>query len=210
MAMTQTDCQSWTPVLSAFIDGELAPARERELERHLSACPKCAAQVDDLRTTSALVRVGMEMRADEADFSDFAEKVFAKITPERLPWLERWKLSLSELFTYHRTAVVSSLAAAAIAVLVAVPLALRARTPVGYASSQLAVQQVSTLPDSHLAPVVMKGDNATIIWLVNHRHTLSSDSQPAPTSNVPQEADSGNPSGQNPPLKQQRPRGGEL
>src|SRR5262249_42690335 len=206
MAMTQTDCQSWTPLLSAFIDGELVPARRVELERHLSTCPGCAALMDDLRATSTLIRVGMEMRADEADFSDFADKVFAKVTPERLCWLERWKLSLSELFTYHRTAMVSSLVAAAVAVLLAVPLALSARQPAGYASREMAVQQVSTVPDAHLAPVVMKGDKGTIIWLVNHRHTLVTGSQGEPAApNGSQEGDDGNGAGQNPALKQQRP-----
>ena len=208
--MNRADCQSWTPLLSAFIDGELVSAQRLELERHLSACAKCAARADDLRATSTLIRVGMEMRAEEADFSDFADKVFARITPERLPWLERWKLSLSELLTYHRTAMVSSLVAAGIAVLIAVPLALRARQPAGYASPELAVQLVSTVPDAHLAPVVMKGDQGTIIWLVNHRHTLVMAPQAEPTTNGSQEADGGEAAGQNPSLKQQRPRGGEL
>jgi len=208
--MNRADCQSWTPLLSAFIDGELVSAQRLELERHLSTCAKCAARADDLRATSTLIRVGMEMRAEEADFSDFADKVFARITPERLPWLERWKLSLSELLTYHRTAMVSSLVAAGIAVLIAVPLALRARQPAGYASPELAVQLVSTVPDAHLAPVVMKGDQGTIIWLVNHRHTLVMAPQAEPTTNGSQEADGGEAAGQNPSLKQQRPRGGEL
>jgi len=208
--MNRADCQSWTPLLSAFIDGELVSAQRLELERHLSTCAKCAARADDLRATSTLIRVGMEMRADEADFSDFADKVFARITPERLPWLEQWKLSLSELLTYHRTAMVSSLVAAGIAVLIAVPLALRARQPAGYASPELAVQLVSTVPDAHLAPVVMKGDQGTIIWLVNHRHTLVMAPQAEPTTNGSQEADGGEAAGQNPSLKQQRPRGGEL
>src|SRR5215471_14369579 len=208
--MNRADCQSWTPLLSAFIDGELVSAQRLELERHLSTCAKCAARADDLRATSTMIRVAMEMRADEADFSEFADRVFARITPERLPWLERWKLSLNELLTYHRTAMVSSLVAAGIAVLIAVPLALRARQPAGYASPELAVQLVSTVPDAHLAPVVMKGDQGTIIWLVNHRHTLVMAPQAEPTTNGSQEADGGEAAGQNPSLKQQRPRGGEL
>ena len=208
--MTQTDCQSWTPLLSAFIDGELVPAERTEVERHLSTCSSCATRVDDLRATSTLIRVGMEMQADEADFLEFADKVFARITPERLPWLERWKLSLSELFTYHRTAMDSSLVAAGLAILVAVPLALLSRQPDGYATRELAVQQVSTVADAHLAPVVMKGDTGTIIWLVNHRHTLGAASEADPTANGSQEVDGGDTAGQNPPLKQQRPRGGEL
>jgi anti-sigma factor RsiW len=210
--MTPTDCQSWFPSLSAFIDGELAPARRVQIERHLASCPDCVARVSDLRATSGLVRIGMEMRADEADFSDFFEKVVAKIEPDRVPLWERWKLSLSELFAYHRGAMISSLVTAAVAVLIAVPIALRSRPPIGYASAQLTVQRVSTEPEAHVAPVVMKGDKGnTIIWTVNHRHTLDSAAQPSPANENPnQNLDSQPEPIQKQPLKQQRPRGGEL
>ena len=209
--MTHTDCQSWVPSLSAFIDGELAPARRVQIERHLASCPDCAARVSDLRATSGLVRIGMEMRADEVDFSDFFEKVLAKIEPDRVPLWERWKLSLSELFAYHRGAMISSLATAAVAVLIAVPIALRSRPPTGYASAQLTVQRVSTEPEAHVAPVVMKGDKGnTIIWMVNHRHTLDSAVQPSPANENNQNLDSQPEPIQKQPLKQQRPRGGEL
>jgi anti-sigma factor RsiW len=211
--MTPTDCQSWFPSLSAFIDGELPPARRVQIERHLATCPDCAARVGDLRATSGLVRVGMEMRADEADFSDFFEKVLAKIEPDRVPLWERWKLTLSELFTYHRGAMISSLATAAVAVMIAVPIALRSRPPPGYASAQFTVQRVSTEPESHVAPVVMKGDKGnTIIWTVNHRHTLDAAAgQPSlPAENRNENLDSQPEPIQKQPLKQERPRGGEL
>lgn len=210
--MAQTDCQSWIPLLSAFIDGELAPARRVPFERHLATCRDCTARVSDLRATSAMIRLGMEMQADEADFSGFFEKVMAKVGPERVPLLERWKLSLSELFTYHQVAMVSSLAAAAIAVLIAVPLALRTRSATGYASAQLTVQRVITEPEAHVAPVVMKGDKGnTIIWLVNHKHVIDAAEQPAPVDEKQNENLDSQPEPiQKQPLKQQRPRGGEL
>ncbi len=210
--MTQTDCQSWFPSLSAFIDGELAPARRVEIERHLATCPDCVARVSDFRATSGLVRIGMEMRADEADFSDFFDQVLAKIKPDRVPLWERWKLSVSELFAYHRGAMISSLATAAVAVLIAVPIALRSRPPTGYASAQLTVQRVSTEAEAHIAPVVMKGDKGnTIIWTVNHRHVLDSAVQPSQANeNHNENLDSQPEPIQKQPLKQQRPRGGEL
>ncbi len=153
--MTPTDCQSWFPSLSAFIDGELAPARRVQIEHHLATCRDCSARVSDLRATSGMVRIGMEMRADEADFSDFFDKVLAKIEPHRVPLWERWKLTLSELFAYHRGAMISSLATAAIAVLIAVPIALRSRPPTGYASAQLSgsiIAMFSTLRRSRRKP----------------------------------------------------------
>jgi hypothetical protein len=156
----------------------------------------------------------MEMQADEADFSDFFDKVRAKIKPDSLPVLQGWKLSLSELFTYHRVAMISSLATAAVAAVIAVPFYLQNPSPEaqGYASAQLSVMQVSTHPDAHVAPVVLNGDKGnTIIWLVNHRHVLDSSEQ-SPTADEKQNEnlDSGVEPIQKQPLKQERPRGGEL
>jgi hypothetical protein len=138
----------------------------------------------------------------------------ARVTPERPPLLERWKLSIAELFTYHRGAMISSLVTAAVAVMIAIPLALRSAPPTGYASPRMAVRKVVTVPEAHVAPVVMKGEHGNaIIWLVDHRHLLHSAEgiQPGQSSEgqepnaAPQESEK-----QRPGLNQQRPHGGEL
>lgn len=36
-------------LLSAYLDGELPPARERQVEAHLAGCPGCRAELDGLR-----------------------------------------------------------------------------------------------------------------------------------------------------------------
>jgi anti-sigma factor RsiW len=118
-------CKSFVPLLSPYIDGELSPAERVNVERHLSACRDCTSRAADLRAESALLRVGLEMAVDEVDFKDFTQRVMARVTPERPPLLERLRISLSELFLYHRTAMVSSLATAAVLVLVLVPLLMR-------------------------------------------------------------------------------------
>ncbi|HET8569549.1 MAG TPA: zf-HC2 domain-containing protein [Candidatus Limnocylindria bacterium] len=41
--------------LSAFLDGELAPERRVEVERHLAACRECAARSGELRATARLI-----------------------------------------------------------------------------------------------------------------------------------------------------------
>lgn len=173
------------PLLSPYIDGELTPTERVNVERHLSACKECTGRTADLRAESGLLRVGLEMAVDEVDFKDFAQKVMARVTPEKPPLLERLRLSLSEMFLYQRTAMFSSLATAAVLMLVAVPLLLRDKAPVGYAAERMTVQSVRTYDEARVAPVVMEADNgSTIIWLVDQ------DTQPngaaAPGGDEPQ------------------------
>jgi anti-sigma factor RsiW len=208
-------CQPWIPLLSPFIDGELAPSGRIELERHLAHCEVCRARVGDLRAQSGLVRVGFEMLADEPNFDHFFERVMARVTPERLSLWERWRLSVSELFTYHRTAMVSSLvtATASVALLIGTSLILaNTRTPDGYASALWSVRKVTTVPEAHVAPVVMPAEGGnTIVWLVNHRHLLDSAAgEGSRGAATPEGLDSGTSPIDKLPLKQQRPHGGEL
>ncbi len=163
-------CTRYVPLLSPYIDGELAPAERVTVERHLAACRDCTGRTADLRAESGLVRVGLEMAADEVDFKDFAQKVMARVTPERPPLLERLRLSLSEMMRYQRTAFVSSLATAAVVLLVAVPLLARDSAPVGYAAEHMTVQAVRPHGAARVAPVVMEAeDGNAIIWLVDEQ-----------------------------------------
>jgi anti-sigma factor RsiW len=165
---TNPACDRFFPLLSPFIDGELAPSERVNVERHLAACRRCTASAADLRAASGLLRHSIDLSADEVDFKDFAQKVMARVTPEQPPLLERWKLSLSELFTYHRGAMISSLATAAILLAIGLPLLLKDRTPLGYAAPQMAVETVSIDEKARVAPVVMEvGDGNAIIWLVD-------------------------------------------
>ena len=38
-------------LLSDYLDGELSPQQERELEAHLEGCPKCTDELEELRQT---------------------------------------------------------------------------------------------------------------------------------------------------------------
>ncbi|QSQ22477.1 zf-HC2 domain-containing protein [Pyxidicoccus parkwayensis] len=161
-------CERFVPMLSPYVDGELTPAERVNVERHLSACRDCTGRAADLRAESGLLRVGLDMAVDDVDFKDFAQKVMARVTPEKPPLLERMKLALSEMFLYQRTAMISSLATAAVLVLVALPLLLSDRTPVGYAAERMTVKSIQPYADTRVAPVVMETDNGgTIIWLVD-------------------------------------------
>ncbi|MGA9521708.1 MAG: zf-HC2 domain-containing protein [Myxococcaceae bacterium] len=165
---TNPACKTFFPMLSPFIDGELSPSERQLIERHLGVCPDCTGRVADLRAESGLVRLGMEMLADEADFTGFAQKVMARITPEKPPLLERIRLSVAEFFTYQRAMVATAGVSAAVVALVAVPLILRGGTPYGYASERMAIQEVNVDASAHVAPVVLNTeDGNAIIWLVN-------------------------------------------
>jgi anti-sigma factor RsiW len=196
-------CERFIPLLSPYIDGEVSPTERVNIERHLSACKACTGRAADLRAESGLLRVGLDMAVDEVDFKDFTQKVMARVTPEKPPLLERLRLSLSEMFLYQRTAMISSLATAAVLVLVAVPLLLGNRAPTGYAGERMTVQAVRTYEPAKVAPVVMETDNgSTIIWLVDqdsHTHGASPaldggdeaqsdelEMEEAPLGNVPQ------------------------
>ncbi len=161
-------CERFVPMLSPYVDGELTPAERVTVERHLSACRDCTGRAADLRAESGLLRVGLDMAVDDVDFKDFAQKVMARVTPERPPLLERLKLTLSEMFLYQRTAMVSSLATAAVLLLVGLPLLLSDRAPAGYAAERMTVKSIQPYQDARVAPVVMETENGgTIIWLVD-------------------------------------------
>ena len=172
-------CKSFIPLLSPYIDGELAPAERVNVERHLSACRDCTSRAADLRAESALLRVGLEMAVDEVDFKDFTQRVMARVTPERPPLLERVRISLSELFLYHRTAMVSSLATAAVLALVAVPLlAQRDDVPLGYGGDRMRVRAVRASEGAKVDPVVLESeDGSTIIWVVDQESDARQDDE---------------------------------
>jgi anti-sigma factor RsiW len=51
--MTAMETCRWTAGLSAYLDDELAPAERAAVDRHLTACSRCALVLDDLRMVVA-------------------------------------------------------------------------------------------------------------------------------------------------------------
>jgi anti-sigma factor RsiW len=207
-------CERYVPLLSPYIDGELSPSERVHVERHLSACRDCTGRTADLRAESGLLRVGLDMAVDEVDFKDFAQKVMARVTPEKPPVLERVRLAVSEMFLYQRTAMLSSLATAAVLMLIALPLLLRERAPVGYAAERMTVQAVRIHDEAQVAPVVMETENGgSIIWLVDQTEHGAEPSEVLPDAERPgQDAnkDALVPEPQRPGLKALQPKGGDL
>lgn len=164
--------KEFEPLLSPYVDGELSPEERQAVERHIAADKDSAAQVADFRAASGLTRLSFEMAADEQDFSDFANQVMARVTPQKLPLFERLKLSLSEMFTYQRgTLVTAGAMAFALAAAVGIGFNMRGAGPLdGYANPVVEVQTVQVDGDAQVRPVVMeteKGD--AVIWMVDEK-----------------------------------------
>jgi anti-sigma factor RsiW len=186
-------CQSVVPQLSAFVDGELRPSERQAVEHHLADCKDCTARVADFRAEAGLVRVGLELLADDVDFSKFSSEVLAKITPEKAPFWERMRISAAEMFAHQKWQLATGFAVAAAAIAIVLGVALRPHPPVGYGRQEVAVQSVSTDDAAHVAPVVLKTQGGdAIIWLVNQE----------------KKADGG--TGAKTPAQPTRPTGGEL
>jgi anti-sigma factor RsiW len=198
-------CQTFWPMISAYIDTELKPAERAGLERHLSACPSCTLRASDLRAESALVRVGLDILADEADFKDFSQKVLARVTPEQPPLWERLSLWLSETFTYQRGTLVTVAATAVVVLAVATPLLLSRQVPLGYAQERLEVQAVSVDESQKLEvrPVVLETDTGDAIIFLSEPE----ERKPTPINEEAQEEGALEPAT---PVLEKRPNGGEL
>lgn len=160
--------KTFEPLLSPYVDGELTPEERQAVERHIAADKDSAAQVADFRAASGLTRLSFEMLADEQDFTDFANQVMARVTPQKLPIFERLKLSMSEMFTYQRgTLVTAGAMAFALALMVGAVVKLSGQDTEGYANARVEVQTVQVDTDAKVRPVVMeteKGD--AIIWMI--------------------------------------------
>ena len=49
-------CQDLVRLLADYVEQQLPPAVHASLERHLSACPRCVAQVKSYESTVSLLR----------------------------------------------------------------------------------------------------------------------------------------------------------
>ena len=49
-------CQDLVGLLADYVERQLPPAVQASLERHLSACPRCVAQVKSYQSTVTLLR----------------------------------------------------------------------------------------------------------------------------------------------------------
>lgn len=164
--------EKFLPMLSPYVDGELTPEERQLVEQHLAANKESAGQVADFRAGDAIIRHALEMQADSLDWKGFTDDVMGKVTPEKLPFFERLKLSFSEMFTYQRGPMLAGFAGAAAALAIAVPVTMmKFGTPDGYAANKVRVQQVSVEESATAKPLVVETDNGdAIIWVVENNN----------------------------------------
>ncbi len=177
-------CDRFQMLLSAYADDEVSAKERAQVELHLSGCSDCRARLTDLRALSAAVAQTFASRAEEADFSRFADDVLRQVAPERPSLFERLRVAWSEILTYHRTAVLSSLATAAVTLAVAVPLAWRAAS--GSSPSAEVVLRELKLEDPSVQPVILKTDDGkTLIMLVNRPESGEGETAPLDMTKEP-------------------------
>jgi len=176
-------------LLSAYLDGELAPAEREAVERALASDARLRQALDSLRTVTVAVRRTVQVEADRADFSGLADRVLARV-PRSPSFLERLR---------SRWVPVGGLlvAAAAAAVFLLRPAEV-APVPQG-----VVVQSATAEGPAEVQPVVMKTETGdAIIWLVEHPD--ASGGHPPATLNTDK------PGVQTPLPSQERPKKGEL
>lgn len=162
--------EKFLPLLSPYVDGELSPEERQQVDQHLQHNKESAAQVADFRAGDGLMRNALDLQADDVDWKKFTDDVMARVTPEKLPLLERLTLTFTELFTYQRGPLVAGLAGAVAAVAIAIPLtlSLTGRAPEGYGAGKVEVQTVSVDTSATVRPVVYETESGdAVIWVVD-------------------------------------------
>lgn len=163
--MTNPARKTFEPMLSPYVDGELTPEERQLVEQHLASCKESADQVADFRAMSGLIRHTLDQAADEVDFKQLTNDVMARLTPEKLPLLERLKLSVAELFRYQKAALGTGFALATAAAAVAV-VVLQGGGRVGYGQETMKLQTVKVEQGATVQPVVFETSTGdAIIWV---------------------------------------------
>lgn len=75
-------CRALLLELSHYLDGDLAPARRRTVERHISSCECCGTMAARLQKTIAACRAEGKSRPPRAVMSRAAERIRALVTQE--------------------------------------------------------------------------------------------------------------------------------
>lgn len=88
-------CETFEPLVSAMIDGELQPGEQVELESHLDHCQSCGNLVREFqRIDDAVGALGREQRFIEHDVENRVTEtiVVTRQKPSVKDWLSPWRL----------------------------------------------------------------------------------------------------------------------
>lgn len=164
-------CASFARLLSASLDGELAPRELASLSAHLAGCPRCAARKEALRTQQEAL-LAQARAVDHVELSRFSAQVMARIARERArpSALERLRARVAAAWELHRGALVAGSGALAAAGLL-LGLSLKGPAPVAalpVPPGALAYASIDSLDVAGGGSAVLdlEGHPTTVIWVV--------------------------------------------
>jgi anti-sigma factor RsiW len=112
MSEEKMNCEEICELLTAYLDGEVAPGERAYIEAHLPGCPRCRAELENLSATQDNLRAMLKSTAEEVSPSPQAwEKVRA-----RLDTKSSWFNRLHRLFTGSKIWQVATVTAAVVVI----------------------------------------------------------------------------------------------
>jgi anti-sigma factor (TIGR02949 family) len=61
------DCTQVNEMLTAYLDNEVTPEERQEIEAHLSTCPHCRKELEELRSAQKILRRALKTQAADAN-----------------------------------------------------------------------------------------------------------------------------------------------
>ena len=77
------DCARFSEVIARYVDADLSVAEVAEFQRHLSFCPRCAAELEELGTVRAALGAARTVTADVP--AGFVDRVCAAVAAQPEP-----------------------------------------------------------------------------------------------------------------------------
>lgn len=157
-------CRDIAKLLSAFLDGELAPDDREYVDDHVRGCAQCALRCDLLRAQGQALRERMAEAAAGVDFEAMTRGILARVSHDRpLRGLPRLRVLGEELWRGHRR---SFAAAGGLALAASVALVVALAPPKPLPEGRVAVAQIDELDfGSHDGAVLELPHDTTVIWL---------------------------------------------
>ncbi|KQV83366.1 anti-sigma factor [Rhizobium sp. Root1220] len=112
-------CPEYRVMLHGFVDGELDPAHASQFQDHITACPGCRAQMEEVRAARKIMnqegvkwRAPVALRSEILSMLAFEERVAATLPPQRpQPQKHAWRRALDFLKLWSFVPSVAALAA---------------------------------------------------------------------------------------------------
>ncbi|MEW6065061.1 MAG: DUF4349 domain-containing protein [Bacillota bacterium] len=106
-------CQDALEMLSPYLDGVLAPAEREAVRVHLTCCPRCSAELDELRASLRLLKELPELTPPAGFRAGLMERIDQNTAPKQVPQHKSWlgRVTGAARSTWYRTAAVAAVMA---------------------------------------------------------------------------------------------------